>query len=466
MYIELALPPSQLESSIMSTFADLGVPEALVAVLSKQGIHEPFAIQAAALPDALAGRDVCGRAPTGSGKTLAFGLPLVAGLAAADGWSKPGRPQALILLPTRELAAQVTEVLAPLARAVGAQLAAVYGGVGYHPQKTALRKGVDLLIGCPGRLEDLIAQGDLDLSDVRWVVLDEADRMADMGFLPAVRRMLDQVSPARQMLLFSATLDGDVDVVVKRYLDNPRRHEVVTDADDGGEVTHLWWRTTRDRRIELTAELVRSHAPAIVFTRTRHGADRLTKRLEAAGLRAAPVHGARSQPQRDKALAAFVAGRVDALVATDVAARGIHVDAVACVIHFDPPGDHKDYTHRSGRTGRAGADGVVVSMVTDEVKRDVASLQRALGVPKGTTEPDVAGLPAAPPRPAPKPLPPTRSSGGGSGYRKGGGKPGGGRWDGPRNAGGGGSRHGTRGATSGTAARGGSSSDGARRRGR
>jgi superfamily II DNA/RNA helicase len=403
----------------MPTFADLGLPAALTAVLAKQGIDEPFAIQAATLPDALAGHDVCGRAPTGSGKTLAFGLPLIAGLAAADGWSKPGRPQALILLPTRELAAQVTEVLAPLARAVGAQLAAVYGGVGYHPQRTALRKGVDLLIGCPGRLEDLIAQGDLDLSDVRWVVLDEADRMADMGFLPAVKRMLDQVSPARQMLLFSATLDGDVDVVIRRYLDRPRRHEVDSDQDDTGDVTHLWWRTTRDRRIELTAELVRSHAPAIVFTRTRHGADRLTKRLEAAGLTAAPVHGARSQPQRDKALAAFVAGRVDALVATDVAARGIHVDAVACVIHFDPPGDSKDYTHRSGRTGRAGADGLVVSMVTDDVKREVASLQRGLGHPKGATEPDFGALPAAPPRAAPKPMPPTRPSGPGGAAARG-----------------------------------------------
>jgi superfamily II DNA/RNA helicase len=256
-----------------------------------------------------------------------------------------------------------------------------------------------------------------------------------MGFLPAVKRMLDQVSPARQMLLFSATLDGDVDVVVKRYLDDPRRHEVVTDQDDTGDVSHVWWRTDRDKRIELTAELVRSHAPAIVFTRTRHGADRLTKRLEAAGLTAAPVHGARSQPQRDRALAAFVAGRVDALVATDVAARGIHVDRVACVIHFDPAGDHKDYTHRSGRTGRAGADGLVVSFVTDEVKREVASLQRGLGVAKGTTAPDFSVLPPAPPRAAARPMPASRPSGSAAGTsrRRAGGKPGGGRWDGPRN---------------------------------
>jgi superfamily II DNA/RNA helicase len=389
----------------MSTFTDLGLPAPLTAALAAKGITEAFPIQAATLPDALAGHDICGRAPTGSGKTLAFGLPLIAGLAAGSTWSKPGRPQALILLPTRELAAQVTEVLAPLARAVGATLAAVYGGVGYHPQRTALRRGVDLLVGCPGRLEDLIAQGDLDLSDIKWVVLDEADRMADMGFLPAVKRMLDQVGPDRQILLFSATLDGDVDVVVRRYLEAPRRHEVMGDEGESGDVTHLWWKTTRDRRNDLVADLVRSHAPAIVFTRTRHGADRLTARLEAAGVSAAPVHGARSQPQRDRALAAFTAGRVDALVATDVAARGIHVDAVACVIHFDPPGDHKDYTHRSGRTGRAGADGLVVSLVTDEVRRDVASLQRSLGMAKGTVEPDVAGLPAAPPRAAPTPMP-------------------------------------------------------------
>jgi superfamily II DNA/RNA helicase len=425
MYVELArFPCRPLEFIIMSTFAGLGVPEALTAVLSAQGITEPFPIQAAALPDALVGLDVCGRAPTGSGKTLAFGLPILAGLAAATSWSKPGRPQALILLPTRELAAQVTDVLAPLARAVGAHVTAVYGGVGYHPQKTALRRGVDILIGCPGRVEDLIAQGDVDLSDVHWAVLDEADRMADMGFLPSVKRMLDQISPQRQMMLFSATLDGDVDTVVKRYLDNPRRHVVVADEEQTGDVTHVWWKTSREERINLTAELVRSHAPAIVFCRTRHGADRLTKRLEAAGISAAPVHGARSQPQRDKALAAFASGRVDALVATDVAARGIHVDGVACVIHFDPPGDHKDYTHRSGRTGRAGADGVVVSLVTDEVKRDISALQKALGMPKGFEVPNIAGLPVAPPRPEPKPMPKPRpgSSGGAGGFAGSGGR--------------------------------------------
>ena len=290
-------------------------------------------------------------------------------------------------------------MLSPLAEAVGARLATVYGGVGYHQQKQALRKGVDLLIACPGRLEDLLNQGDVELGEVRWAVLDEADRMADMGFLPAVRRLLDRVGPDRQVLLFSATLDGDVDVLVKRYLTNPARHEVAGTEESTGDVTHLWWRTTRDERTSVTAALVKAYAPAVVFCRTRHGADRVCRRLEAAGVTAAPVHGSRSQPQRDRAIAAFAGGSVDALVATDVAARGIHIDGVGVVVHFDPPGEAKDYTHRSGRTGRAGADGVVVTLVTPEVAGDVASLQRQLGHPGRTVEPDLASLPVAPPRP-------------------------------------------------------------------
>lgn len=412
------LPPRPLEPPITPTFADLGVPEALVTTLARQGITEPFPIQAATLRDALAGRDLCGKAPTGSGKTLGFGLPLLAGLAAAERWSEPGRPQALILLPTRELAAQVASVLGPLAAAVGARLAAVYGGVGYHTQRQALRRGVDLLIACPGRLEDLIAQGDVDLGDVRWAVLDEADRMADMGFLPAVRRLLDRVRSQRQMLLFSATLDGDVDVLVRRYLHDPARHEVAGSEETTGDVSHLWWRTTRDERTAVTAALVRAYAPAVVFCRTRHGADRVCRRLAAAGVTAAPVHGSRSQPQRDRALAAFAEGRVDALVATDVAARGIHIDGVGVVVHFDPPGDAKDYTHRSGRTGRAGADGVVVTLVTPEVAGDVTTLQRQLGHPAGTVTPDLAALPAPPPRPA-LPSPASAPAAPGSGRRKG-----------------------------------------------
>ena len=264
-----------------STFADLGLPGALVGALAAQGITDPFPIQVATLPDALSGADVCGRAPTGSGKTLAFGLPLLAGLAGMKSAARPGRPLALVLLPTRELAAQVGTVLSTLAKSVGASVGVAYGGVGYGPQRVGLRRGVDLLIGCPGRLEDLVAQGDLDLSDVRWAVLDEADRMADMGFLPSVKRLLDRINKQRQVLLFSATLDGAVDVVVRRYLHNPRMHEAAPSDVDTGDVTHLWWRTNRDARIDLTAQLVSRQAPAVVFCRTRHGADRLTRRLQA-----------------------------------------------------------------------------------------------------------------------------------------------------------------------------------------
>ncbi len=408
-----------MENTITSlTFADLGLPEALVRALAAQKITDPFPIQAATLPDALSGADICGRAPTGSGKTLAFGLPLLAGLAGMKSSARPGRPLALVLLPTRELASQVAAVLSGLARSVGASVGVAYGGVGYGPQRVALRRGIDLLIGCPGRLEDLIAQGDLDLSDVRWAVLDEADRMADMGFLPSVKRLLDKINQQRQMLLFSATLDGAVDVVVRRYLHDPRMFEAAPSDVDTGDVTHLWWRTDRDRRIGLTAELVARQSPTVVFCRTRHGADRLTRRLQAAGVKAAAVHGSRSQPQRDRALADFSQGRVDALVATDVAARGIHVDGVACVVHFDPPGDAKDYVHRSGRTGRAGADGIVVSLVTNEVEKEVRLLQRSLDGDHSTTSPDMSALPTMAERPpAPAPVESQRSPRSGSGGR-------------------------------------------------
>ncbi len=377
-----------------SSFAELGLAGPILSALSARGIAEPFPIQAATIPDALAGHDICGKAPTGSGKTLAFGLPVVSALGAKGLRAAPGRPLGLVLLPTRELAAQVAKELGPLAQSVGARVHAVYGGVGYGPQRNALRRGVELLAGTPGRLEDLIEQGSLDLSNVRWVVLDEADRMADMGFMPAMRRLLDQIGSDRQVLLFSATLDGDVDKIVSRYMNKPRRHEVVADEDRSGDVTHLWWKIPREKRSDVVADLVRSHAPAVVFCRTRHGADRLARRLEAAGIAAATVHGSRTQPQRDRALSAFSSGAVHALVATDVAARGIHVDSVACVVHFDLPGDHKDYTHRSGRTGRAGANGLVVSLVTDESRRDASSLQKALGIKAEVGEPDFAALPA------------------------------------------------------------------------
>jgi superfamily II DNA/RNA helicase len=385
-----------------ATFADLGVPARMLAVLDAQGLSTPFPIQAATLPDALAGRDVCGRAPTGSGKTLAFAIPAVlsvrpaapAGRRAERRGGLPGRPQALILVPTRELAAQVERTFVPLARAAAVSVTAVYGGVGYGPQRNALRRGVQVVVGCPGRLEDLVAQGDLDLGDVRLVVVDEADRMADMGFLPAVRRLLDTTPHDRQTLLFSATLDGEVDVLVSRYQRSPRRHEVASEEADRGDVRHVFWKADTEARVGLTADLVRAYSPAVVFCRTRHGAERLTKRLGALGVHALPIHGDRTQVQREKALAAFSAGRVAALVATDVAARGIHVDAVACVVHYDLPADAKDYVHRSGRTGRAGADGLVVSFVGRDQFKTAKHLQRAVDATPEVVAPDMSALPA------------------------------------------------------------------------
>jgi superfamily II DNA/RNA helicase len=357
-----------------SSFAELGVPAALASHLAARGFDAPFPIQAAALPDALAGRDVSGRAPTGSGKTLAFGLAIAARREVAA----PRRPWALVLVPTRELAAQVADELAQLLRVSGGKVLAIYGGTGYEQQRRPLNKGVDVVVACPGRLEDLVASGAVELGAVRVAVLDEADRMADMGFLPAVKRLLDLAPDDRQTLLFSATLDGEIDAVVKRYQRYPVRHDVV-DADDAGDVDHHFWTVHQDKRLALTASIVAAQGRSIVFCRTRHGADRVAKQLNAAGVVAVALHGNRTQAQRDKAIAAFAAGRATALVATDVAARGIHVTDVACVVHFDPPADHKDYVHRSGRTGRAGADGVVVTLVTPEKAKDVKALQRALG---------------------------------------------------------------------------------------
>jgi superfamily II DNA/RNA helicase len=370
------------------TFADLGVPADLVAVLERRGITTPFPIQAATLPDGLAGRDLSGRAPTGSGKTLAFGVPLVVNL----GPSRPRQPRGLVLVPTRELAEQVRRELAPLCRPSGRRVMAVYGGVGYGPQRAELDRGVDIVVACPGRLEDLVAQRMVDLSAVSVAVIDEADRMADMGFLPAVKRLLDLTAPDRQTLLFSATLDGAVDGLVRRYQHEPRRHEVAGEDGDASEVRHLFWRTDTASRVALAADVVSRHHSAIVFCRTKHGADRVVRQLGAAGVRVAAIHGNRSQPQRERALEQLRSGSVQALVATDVAARGIHVDAVGCVIHFDPPADDKGYVHRSGRTGRAGVDGTVVSLVLPEQVRAVGLLQRALGLPTGVHAADVAVL--------------------------------------------------------------------------
>lgn len=372
-------------------FSDLGVPRALSAALEQGGITIPFPIQAATLPDCLAGRDVCGKAPTGSGKTLAFGLAIMTRIAIKPRDRRRGRrsPSALVLVPTRELAAQIEEVTAPLAAAIGARVAAIYGGVGYGKQLSVLRSGVDVLIACPGRLTDLVERREVVLSSVDVVVIDEADRMADMGFLPAVRRLLDMTNASRQTLLFSATLDGPVDKLIRAYQHDPVRHEVESTDADRGDVSHHFWRVESHDRVAVTTQAVNDHGPAVVFCRTKRGADRLSDRLARSGLASAAIHGDLSQSQRERALAAFRAGRLDVLVATDVAARGIHIDAVPLVVHFDPAADDTDYVHRSGRTGRAGADGTVLSLIGSEHLAATKHMQRRLGLPNGVLSPRV-----------------------------------------------------------------------------
>ncbi|MEY2448128.1 MAG: hypothetical protein QOH79_1604, partial [Acidimicrobiaceae bacterium] len=370
-----------------STFAELGAPADLVDHLASRGILTAFDIQTQALPPALSGRDICGRAPTGSGKTLAFGIPIAQRVHKA----KPRRPKALILAPTRELATQISDELKPLLKLRGRTIATFFGGVSFGPQMSALHRGVDVAVACPGRLADLVRRNAISLDDVEIVVVDEADRMADMGFLPEVRRLLDRVKPNRQTLLFSATLDCDVDVLITRYQRNPVTHSVAVD-EDAPKNRHIFWKMDRGERVDVAAKIVNAEWPAIVFCRTKHGADRLAKQLGRAGVSAAAIHGDRSQSQRERALAQFSSGKVQALIATDVAARGIHVDDVAAVVHFDPPGSEKDYVHRSGRTGRAGAAGLVVSLVSDDMQADANDLQRKLGFEPTLHAPDISAL--------------------------------------------------------------------------
>jgi superfamily II DNA/RNA helicase len=365
------------------SFHDLGVPADLDASLRGRNITEPFAVQAATIPDALAGADVCGKAPTGSGKTLAFGIPLVARVPAA----RPRRPRALVLAPTRELAAQIQKDLEPLAVTRDKRVCVVYGGVGYEKQKKALRRGVEILVACPGRLRDLMDQNAVRLDAVEMVVIDEADRMADMGFLPEVRKILDATSSKRQTLLFSATLDGDVAVLQRKYQrDDAVTYEIAGDVDEA-DIEHHFEELKPTERVTRAAEIVRSHGSTIVFTRTRHGAERLAKQFKAAGVDAAAIHGGLSQAKRDAALAGFKSYKIEALVATDVAARGIHVDGVACVVHFDPPEDAKTYVHRSGRTARAGATGTVYSFVAREQRAASRKLRRELGLAPPSSAP-------------------------------------------------------------------------------
>jgi superfamily II DNA/RNA helicase len=360
-----------------ATFAALGVPDPLVTTLAAAGITAPFPIQAAALPDALAGRDILGRGRTGSGKTIAFSIPLVAGL--AGGHTSAGRPRGLVLVPTRELASQVQAVLAPLAQAMHLSVATIFGGTGQNPQVAALRRRVDIVVACPGRLADLIQQGHCHLGDVEISVIDEADHMADLGFLPVVRRLMEDTPPEGQRMLFSATLDRAVDVLVRRFLNEPAVHAVDSAAAPPALVHHLLTVAAADR-VGVVAALTGGGNRSLVFTRTKHGAHKLATQLAEAGISVVPLHGDLGQGVRERNLASFASGAARVLVATDIAARGIHVDSIGLVIHADPPAEHKAYLHRSGRTARAGADGVVITLHSPAQAADVRGLMRRAGV--------------------------------------------------------------------------------------
>jgi len=362
------------------SFAELGVPSTLTAALTARGITTPRPIQARTLPDALAGRDVLGRAETGSGKTLAFGLPLLVRIATGSGRRRARQPRGLVLVPTRELADQVRHELDPLAAVLGLRLLAVYGGVPLGRQIQELQRGTDVVVATPGRLQDLVGQGACSLDRVDIAILDEADHMADMGFLPAVSSLLDRVPPGGQRLLFSATLDAQVDTLVRRYLTDPVRHTVAPTAAAAARMDHQIRTVKATDKVAVAAELAGRPGRTLVFVRTKHGAARLARQLERAGVRAGALHGNLTQPARTRALAAFAAGTVPVLVATDIAARGIHVEGIDLVVHFDPPAEPKAYLHRSGRTARAGAGGTVITLVLPEQATEVAKLHRGARV--------------------------------------------------------------------------------------
>jgi superfamily II DNA/RNA helicase len=412
-----------------TTFAELGVPAPLVEVLTASGITAPFPIQVATLPDTLAGRDVLGRGRTGSGKTLAFSIPLVARLATSSSKRQPKRPRALILVPTRELANQVAAVVDPMARALGMKTAVVFGGVGQNPQVQALAGGIDVLIACPGRLEDLIQQGHCDLGAVEITILDEADHMADLGFLPGVKRLLDRTPKVGQRLLFSATLDNGVDVLIKRYLTSPTTHSVDPAVAPVSTMTHHVFRVDAADKGQIVQELASGLGRTVMFTRTKHQAKKLAKQLTAAGVPAVDLHGNLSQNARERNLEAFSNGETRVLCATDIAARGIHVDDVAIVVHVDPPAEHKAYLHRSGRTARAGAGGIVVTIATADQAGEVRTLARMAGITPevsaikpGAREITALTGPAAPyVEPAPVAAPQPQGTGGGGGRRRSGG---------------------------------------------
>nr|WP_253889974.1 DEAD/DEAH box helicase [Actinokineospora diospyrosa] len=360
------------------TFADLGLPRPLLRALADAGIDQPFPIQAATIPDALAGRDVLGRAQTGSGKTLAFGLALLARL--ADGEAKPLRPRALVLVPTRELALQVSDALTPLARSLGLWCRTAVGGMSFPRQAEALRRGVDLLIATPGRLSDHVRQGTCVLDSVSFSAIDEADQMADMGFLPQVREILDLTNRDGQVLLFSATLDGDVDQLVRRYLNDPVTHSVDSSTASVSTMEHHMLVVSKQDKADVITEMAARDGRTIMFVRTKHHVDRLADKLRSVGVRAGALHGGKTQGARNRVLSQFRDGDMPVLVATDVAARGIHVDGVSLVVHVDPPADPKDYLHRAGRTARAGEAGTVVTVVTHDQRRGVVRLTDKAGV--------------------------------------------------------------------------------------
>ncbi|GAA1587426.1 DEAD/DEAH box helicase [Actinoplanes couchii] len=364
------------------SFADLGLPAEIVRVLSREGITTPFEIQAATVPDALAGRDVLGRGQTGSGKTLAFGLPVLARVS-KGGRARPHYPKALILVPTRELAMQVADSLMPVGRAVGVFLKTAVGGVPYDRQMDALRRGVEVIVATPGRLGDLIERGACRLDDVEVTVLDEADQMADMGFLPEVTDLLSKTPATAQRLLFSATLDGDVDTLVKRFMTDPVTHSTAPAEASVSTMEHHMLLIPPADKFPITSWIANRDGKTIVFARTQMGVDRLVEQLAAVGVRAGALHGGKTQRVRTRTLAEFKEGRTNVLVATDVAARGIHVDGISLVMHVDPPKDPKDYLHRAGRTARAGESGSVVTLVLPKQRRTTQAMMSKAGVNPG-----------------------------------------------------------------------------------
>ena len=382
---EFALPVSTTPAlAAVEAFSDLDMPRALLDTLGRHGVTAPFPIQAATLPNSLAGRDVLGRGRTGSGKTIAFGLAVLARTAGRR--AEPRQPLALVLVPTRELAQQVTDALTPYAHAVRLRLTTVVGGMSISRQAQALQRGAELVIATPGRLKDLIERGDCRLDQVTVTVLDEADQMADMGFLPQVTELLDQVAPGGQTMLFSATLDRNVDRLVRRFLKDPVTHSVDPSSATVSTMEHHLLHVQNSDKNAAVAHIASRTGGVIMFTDTRHGADRLVLELLAKGVKAAALHGGKSQPQRTRTLDQFRNGQVTALIATNVAARGIHVDGLDLVVNIDPPTDHKDYLHRGGRTARAGESGTVVTLVLPNQRREMTRMMHTAGITPHTTQ--------------------------------------------------------------------------------